>query len=138
LREQWGQMRGGHAIDHFLPVAQHPQRANEYDNLVYACIACNGVKRNRVVPDATTVLTAKDVWVSADGVIHSATPEAAKLIELLGLDSEQSTEFRMLWLGIIALAAASNTELYNRLMGFPADLPDLRRLRPPGGNKRPE
>ncbi len=41
LREQWGQMRGGHAIDHFLPVAQHPDRANDYDNLVYACTAWN-------------------------------------------------------------------------------------------------
>jgi 5-methylcytosine-specific restriction endonuclease McrA len=37
LREQWGQMRGGHAIDHFLPVVQYPKRVNNYDNLVYAC-----------------------------------------------------------------------------------------------------
>jgi len=57
---------------------------------------------------------------------------------LLGLDSEQSTEFRMLWLGIIALADASDPELFQRLMGFPANLPDLARLRPPDGNVRPD
>jgi hypothetical protein len=138
LREQWGQMRGGHAIDHFLPVAQYPDRATDYDTLVYACTACNGVKGDRLVPDATAVLTAPGVWVSSDGVIHSDTLEAARLIELLGLDSEQATEFRMLWLGIIALTAASDVGLFHRLMGFPADLPDLARLRPPGGNKRPD
>src|SRR5712671_2113481 len=57
LREQWGQMRGGHAIDHFLPMAQHPERANDYDNLVYTCAACNALKRDRLVPDATNLLT---------------------------------------------------------------------------------
>jgi hypothetical protein len=98
--------------------------------------ACNGVKRDRLVPDATTVPTAQNVSVFADGIIRANTPEAAKLIELLGLDSEQSTEFRMLWLGIIALADASDPELFQRLMGFPANLPDLARLRPPDGNVR--
>jgi hypothetical protein len=37
-------------------------------------------------------------------MIHAATAEVARLIELLGLDSPQFTEFRMLWLGILALA----------------------------------
>jgi hypothetical protein len=60
------------------------------------------------------------------------------LIELLGLDSPQSTEFRLLWIGIIALAERYDPSLYRRLMGFPDDLPDLKRLRPPGGNTRPE
>jgi hypothetical protein len=41
LREQWGQMRGGHAIDHFEPVAQYPERGAQYDNLLYACITWN-------------------------------------------------------------------------------------------------
>jgi len=29
-------------------------------------------------------------------------------------------------------------DLYQRLMGYPADLPDLSRLRPPRGNIRPD
>jgi hypothetical protein len=38
---------------------------------------------------------------------------------------------------IIALAERGDPALYQRLMGYPEDLPDLARLRPPGGNGRP-
>jgi hypothetical protein len=54
------------------------------------------------------------------------------------VDCWLSTEFRMLWIGIVALAARHNPDLHRRLMGFPDDLPDLRLLQPPGGNSRPE
>jgi len=57
LREQWGQVRGSHAIDHFLAVAHHPDRALDYDNLLFACAGCNAVKSARTVPDPLTVLT---------------------------------------------------------------------------------
>jgi hypothetical protein len=138
LREQWGQVRGIYAIDHFLAVAHHPGRANDYDNLLYSCVTCNAAKRDRSVPDPLTVLTSPAVRVDEDGTIQADEPEAARLIELLGLDSDQSTEFRMLWLGIVALAGRHDPALYRRLLGYPADLPDLARLRPPGGNSKPE
>jgi hypothetical protein len=57
---------------------------------------------------------------------------------MLGLDSPQSTEFRMLWIGIISLAARHDPDLYRRLMAYPDNLTDLSRLRPPGGNSQPE
>ena len=57
---------------------------------------------------------------------------------ILGLDTEDAVEFRMTWIGIVALAAQSDPDLHRKLMGFPTDLPDLRRLRPPGGNRRHE
>jgi hypothetical protein len=57
---------------------------------------------------------------------------------LLGLDSLQFTEFRMLWIGIISLAARYDPDVYRRLTRYPEDLPDLDRLQPPGGNSRPE
>ncbi len=44
----------------------------------------------------------------------------------------------MLWIGIVALAARNDPDLHRRLMGYPDDLPDLRRLQRPGGNSRPE
>jgi len=138
LREQWGRVRGVYAIDHFLPVAHHPTRGTDYDNLLNACATCNAAKGDREVPDPLRVLTSSAVRVAEDGTIHAADPEAARLIELLGLDSPQSTEFRMLWIGIAALAARHEPELYRRLMGYPDDLPDLRRLQPPAGNSRPE
>ncbi len=138
LREQWGRVRGTYAIDHFLAVAQHPALAAEYDNLVYACATCNAAKGDRAVPDPLTVLISARVRVAEDGTIRADDPEAARLIELLGLDGPESTEFRLLWIGIIALAARHDPDLYRRLMGYPDDLPDLRRLQPPDGNSRSE
>jgi hypothetical protein len=58
------------------------------------------------------------------------------LIELLGLDSRESTRFRKRWIEIVALAR-QNPDLYRELMGYPDDLPNLRCRRPPGGNTRP-
>jgi hypothetical protein len=137
LREQWGRVRGTYAIDHFLPVAHHPAKVTDYDNLLYTCVTCNLAKGARAVPDPLAVLMSPAVRVAEDGTIHADSAEAARLIELLGLDSPQSTEFRMLWIGIIALAARHDPELYRRLVAYPDNLPDLRRLRPPGGNSRP-
>ena len=48
-----------------------------------------------------------------------------------------SVHFRRLWLEIIAMASRSAPELYQQLMGYPDDLPNLSRLRPPRGNTRP-
>ncbi len=138
FREQWGRVIGTFDIEHFLPVSLYPEQERTYDNLFYACATCNAVKGKSVVPDPTAVLVASDVWVTEDGVIHADAPDAARLIELLGLDSPQSTEFRLLWIGIVALAERYDPSLYRRLMGFPDDLPDLKRLRPPGGNTRPD
>ena len=138
LREQWGRLRGVFDIDHFLPIGIQPNPVNEYDNLVYACTTCNLTKQALVIPDPLAVLINSNVHLSEDGTIKADTPEAACLIESMGLDSEELVEFRMTWIGIIALAARCDPELHLRLMGFPSDLPDLKKLMPPGGNSRPE
>jgi hypothetical protein len=104
----------------------------------YDCSFCNAAKSDRLVPDPTAVLLAPDVSVSSDGAIHSNTTEAARLIDSLGLNRPRAREFRALWIGIIKLAFVHDPDLYQRLMGFPDDLPDLARLRPPGGNTRRE
>jgi hypothetical protein len=136
-REQWGLVRGTFAVDHFLPAAVRPDLATEYDNLVYACATCNTAKSDRELPDPAEVLVRDDVRVAEDGTIEGDTPEARRLIRVLGLDDPEYTEFRLLWIGIGALAARHDPELFKRLMGFPADLPDLGALHPPGGNTRP-
>jgi hypothetical protein len=137
LREQWGRVQGLYAIDHFLPVVHHPDKATDYDNLLYTCATCNSAKGARTVPDPTAVLTYPAVHVERDGTIHTSNTEAARLIELLGLDSPISVEFRRLWIGIIALAAQHDPQLHRRLLAYPDDLPDLARLEPPDGNSRP-
>ena len=46
--------------------------------------------------------------------------------------------YPMLWLEIVAMASRFHPNLYRELMGYPDDLPNLGRLRPPQGNKRPD
>jgi hypothetical protein len=138
LREQWGRVRGLFDIDHFLPVVNRPDLASDYDNLLYACTSCNLAKRDQEIPDPLILLTSANVQVSEDGRLHTDNADAACLIEILGLDAEDAVEFRMTWVGIVALAASSDPDLHRMLMGFPIDLPDLQRQRPPGGNSRPD
>jgi len=70
--------------------------------------------------------------------MEARTKEAAKLIDKLLLNSEECRAFRRRLISIIRLAHEHSHELYRELMGYPADLPDLSRLRPPGGNSRPQ
>jgi 5-methylcytosine-specific restriction endonuclease McrA len=138
LREQWGTVRGTFALDHFLPLSLHPELETTYDNLLYACVGCNSIKSDQLLPDPTRSLAYPNAWVTEDGRIHGKTKSALMLIEGLGLDSDEMTQFRMLWIGIISLADRSNRELYRQLLQYPEQLPDLRILQPPQGNRRPE
>jgi hypothetical protein len=138
LREQWGHLRGTFDIDHFLPVSSHPEYERVYDNLLYCCVTCNAAKGKQIVADPSLVLLAADVQVHEDGTIEGRTAAARRLIRVLGLDDAEYTEFRLLWLGIAALAERHDPQLHRQLMGFPDELPDLARLRPPTGNMRPE
>jgi hypothetical protein len=138
LRETWGPFKGVYALDHFLPIAARPDLALEYDNLLYACVSCNLSKGSMRTPDPLSGLLDPAVKVSEDGRIHADTPQARKLIDQLGLNRPQLQEFRELWIRIVRLAAQHDPALFRRLMGYPADLPDLSTLRPPGGNTRPD
>jgi hypothetical protein len=138
LRERWGQMRGAFDLDHFLPVSTYPDQERSYDNLVYACTSCNIGKRGKVLPNPCEVLLDGAVTVREDSTIEGRTKAARRLIREVGLDDVDYTELRNLWLGIISLAKRYDADLYRRLLGFPDDLPNLARLRPPGGNARPD
>jgi hypothetical protein len=138
IREKWGSLKGAYALDHFLPVASHPDLALEYDNLLYGCAACNLSKGSLGTPNPLSCLLDSEVQVSDDGSIHGTTPQAQKLIELLGLSRPRLREFRALWIGIIRLAALHDPALLRQLLGYPEDLPDLSSLRPPQGNTRSE
>jgi len=43
--------------------------------------------------------------VSEDGVIRNTSPDAVRLIKLIGLDRARAAEFRELWIRIVRLAA---------------------------------
>jgi hypothetical protein len=137
-REIWGLLKGIYALDHFLAVVARPDLALEYDNLLYTCVSCNLSKGRQETPDPLSTLLDPDVMVSADGAIQASTPAARKLVDRLGLDRPRLREFRELWIRIVRLAALHDPALLQRLMGYPADLPDLSGLQPPEGNTRPD
>jgi hypothetical protein len=136
-REMWGAVRGQYAIDHFVPVALRPAEPAQYDNLLYSCTGCNSAKGDRTVPDPLTVFLAEAVYVDRDGTMHGETSEASRLVELIDLNHPRMVEFRSLWISVVSLAGRFSPELLQRVLGYPADLPDLAPLKPPAGNTRP-
>lgn len=138
IREQWGRTCGEFELDHFVPQSQDPHRAAEYENLLYSCTSCNVSKGNQVVPDPRFVLRREQVVVNIDGVLEGLTDDAKRLIRMIDLNDEEYCRWRRTWMRIIELAERLDPRLYEQLMGFPEDLPDLSLLRPPGGNTRPD
>lgn len=135
LRERWGHITGQFDLDHFVPQVQNLDEAVSYDNLVYACHACNLRKRDQRLP--ATVLTSENVRIYEDGRIVGLTPESNFIIKALWLDTPQSNEWRRLWIRIVQLAKEHDEEHFQQLMGYPDDLPDLSNLSAPS-NCNPE
>jgi HNH endonuclease len=137
-REVWSRVVGEFAIDHFEPIANRPDRATDYENLLYVCGPCNIRKGSQFVADPLASLIAATVEVRTDGTIDVRTRQARRIVRILQLDSPEMTAFRAMWIDVIQLAAAHDPGLYHQLLAFPDDLPDLSSLKPPGGNIRPE
>lgn len=135
-REQWGRATGEFDLDHFVAQATRPTAKTTYDNLVYSCTRCNLTKSAQRVPDPA-VLTTENVRLQPDGSLAGNSDDVQCLILKLDLNSPQLVSWRLLWMRIVDLAQVEDPALYLRIMGFPADLPNLGRLRPPGGNSRP-
>ena len=136
-REQWAIRLGHFHVEHFEPVSLHPELELEYDNLLYSCHACNLLKGSKSVPDPLTVFTSESIVVQKTGRIRGKTSDARALIEILQLNSPDFCKRRRLMIEILATTAKANPALHRELLAFPEDLPDLSRLKPPGGNGRP-
>jgi hypothetical protein len=135
-REQWTGKSGIFALDHFLPQTTSPGKRTTYNNLVYSCVPCNLAKGKRRVSDPTTVLTRRNVNVRSNGTMVGRTKNAKKIISVLGLDSTEMTTFRDTVIETVALAKNASPSTYQKLMGFPAELPNLKRCKPKS-NRRP-
>jgi hypothetical protein len=112
FREQWGKLRGTFGVEHFRPIASHPGDTLSYDNLLYGCAACNAGKGKQLVPNPLTALVSADVRVNDDGTIEGRTRQARRIIRVLGLDAREYTEFRLMWMEIVSLAAREDPELH--------------------------
>lgn len=97
-----------------------------------------GVKSDAAVADPFCVMCRDRIVTGDDGTVRGVDAEATWLILALDLNSPRLIEWRLTWRRIIELAAERDPLLLAELAGFPRDLPDLGRLRPPGGNGRPD
>lgn len=135
-RETWGQVTGEFEIDHFEAQSIRPQRRLDYQNLVYACRHCNAVKLDQSVNDPWSLLRSPNLRVLSDGSVDSEVLEVNRLILQLDLNSPRMKEFRIMFMRIVDLAAKQDPWLYKKLTGFPEDLPDLSKLRPPKNSRK--
>jgi hypothetical protein len=127
-REQWDHGGAAFHIDHFIPVtADHAGRC-EYSNLVYACARCNEFKRAILsVPDPCQVAFHDCLRILNDGHVEALNDQGKKLNLVLRLDSEKNVSIRSRWMRTLESLRANDAALYREYMGFPADLPDLRK-----------
>lgn len=136
-RETWGQVTGDYELDHFSPQSLAPDLTLNYFNLIYACRRCNLVKSDQTTDDPFSTLAWEQVAVSPDGHLTTRDQATRRLILQLDLNSPKLKKWRVMWMRIVDLALKRDIGLYRQLVGFPEDLPNLRRLRPPT-NSRPE
>jgi hypothetical protein len=137
MREAWLRGKRGFQIDHCVPQSQDEKGKLEYDNLVYTCPWCNQTKAGISVADPTAVAYGKALAVNEEGVLEAKNKLGAVLIEGLRLNHVDLIDQRKMVLRIIRLAEERNSvEMVLKLLGYPADLPDLKQKRPPNGNKR--
>jgi hypothetical protein len=130
-RETWGQITGEFELDHFQPQSLFPQGRVDYQNLVYACRRCNAVKGSQTVEDPFRLLRARLVSTLTDGTLKTDDSSVRVLIRQLDLNSPKLKKWRVMWMRIVGLAKSRDVQLYYQLVGFPADLPNLNRRRPP-------
>jgi hypothetical protein len=130
------------SVEHVRPTSLVPEELTEYDTLVYPCCQCNAVRRAALLPLDPSGELGKHLEVSRDGTIRGLTPDGEEFIRICRLDRPNLTAFRRLILDILTLLQRKRereaAELLRRHLGYPANLPDLAALKPPGGNSRPE
>jgi hypothetical protein len=114
----------------------------DYDTLIYACCQCNAARGAILLPLDPTGDLGKHLEVLPDGTIRGLTPSGEDLIRICRLDRPNLTAFRRLILEVLAFLRRKRdhgaAELCRRYLGYPANLPDLASLKPPGGNSRPK
>jgi hypothetical protein len=135
-RETWGQVTSEFELDHFVPQSVNRQLRLDYLNLVYACRRCNAVKGDQTVADPFLLLRGNLVTMLPDGSLRPSDADTQRLIRQLDLNSPRLKSWRVMWTRIVALAKDRDTGLFFQLVGFPEDLPNLSKLRPPKNTRK--
>ncbi|MBY0522102.1 MAG: hypothetical protein K2R98_01810 [Gemmataceae bacterium] len=130
------------SVEHLRPISLAPEGLTDYHSLVYACCQCNASRGAARLPFDPTAGMRQHIEVLADGIIRGLTPAGEDFIRICRLDRPNLVAFRRLMLDVLRLLGRKRdreaAELRRRYLGYPANLPDLSALKPPGGNSRPE
>lgn len=139
MRESWPQTR--FHIDHFVSQKERPDLVCDYDNLILLEGRLNLVKGKQRLPNPGKIPLGKCLHVHMDdarlGEIEAfeGNEVGEWIIRVLRLDSYDATEVRKLLIGILRSVARTDEQLFRKLIGYPANLPDLTKANPPD-NKR--
>ena len=137
-REMWNRRAGRFHVDHCRPQSSHPLESLDYDNLIYACSACNLIKGSLLVPDPCESALGECLRVDDDGVAHSLSEDGLRLIEVLNLNDADCVKYRRLVRATVEQAVRHEDQtILLQWMGYPDDLPDLSLLEPLE-NRRPD
>lgn len=130
LRETWPQTR--FHIDHLISQKERPDLVCDYDNLILLEGRLNLVKGKRRLPDPCKVALGKHLVVCTNGErmgcveARDNSKTGEWIIRVLRLDSDDATQIRRDWIGILRSVAQTNETLFRKFIGYPKNLPDLR------------
>lgn len=144
VRERWSPLGAdSFGLEHLNPRSRAPHLEHVYENLVYACSRCNSHKQDRLLAiDPCEDGYGRHLHLEADGALTGITVAGEELIGHLLLNRPELLAYRQQLLRLCAEAERDPNgvvaEYLQSLLAYPADLPDLATLRPPGGNTRPD
>ena len=134
-REEWNYSGAAFHIDHFVPVVANAAGELEYSNLLYACARCNEAKSAVLgLPDPCRIAFDDCLRITDDGRIEALNADGQRLKLVLRLDSEKNVGYRSRWMRTLESLRTKDPRLYQEYMGFPIDLPDLRKRRAPANS----
>lgn len=127
FRERWYPVGAdAFGVDHVAAQSTAGHRVNEYGNLVYACNRCNSLKQDTPLPDPRDHAFGDLLSVGRDGTIRATEPRGEMMIEVLELDHPETVTWRA---AMFALRRGRPGPI--DYFAFPANLPNLARLKPP-------
>ena len=142
-RETWyPDTAASFSVEHVIAQSEDEARICDYTNLVYACTRCNSTRQDKRILDPTEVAFGDHLRLGDDGHLMGVTVDGQYLIKLLRLNEGRIVAVRRKYLRLLSLAEkypadALIAAIILEEFGFPDDTPDLRTMRPPGGNTRP-
>jgi hypothetical protein len=130
------------SVDHIVPQSEDPDGylTCDYSNLLYACTRCNSARQDVGLLDPTAVAMGEHLRIEPDGTVSGVSEDGKFLIELLHLNADSAVADRRRIVRILTRVVASPDDApaqldFQAAFGYPESLPDLRALRPPGGNR---